>query len=224
MVNQDDPEVRIAELERRLVEQKHVADPDHPHKRPAVTPADVHNVAFSKSARGKSGYDEDEVDAYLERIEATLRDPVARGGVTPADVHHVTFAKPAIGRRGYNEDQVDAFLARVAIELASRAGQRSMVDRGQRPAQDFGATTDLGPRHLRHSDESTPQTILGHILAFREELREHGGRAWTWRAPLVLGLLLGVVACIPPLNPLLLVAGVGFLIWAVLAWRFGWEF
>lgn len=224
MVNQDDPEVRIAALERRLAEQKHVAGPERLVEGPVVTPEDVHNVAFSKSAKGKSGYNEDEVDGYLERIEATLRDPAASGGVTPADIRNVAFSKPPIGRRGYNEDEVDAFLGRIEVELARRTGQRSMVDPGQGPPQDFSATTDLGPRHLRHSDESTTQNILGHILAFRGELREHGGRAWTWRAPLVLGLLCVVVACLPPLNPIVLVIGVGFWIWAALAWRFGWEF
>jgi DivIVA domain-containing protein len=170
MMNQDDPEVRIAALERRLEEQNYAARPERSEDL-AVTPDDVHNVAFSKSARGRSGY---------------------------------------------NEDEVDEFLGRVEIELARRTGQR--------PAQDFSATTDLGPRHLRHSDESTQQGILGHILAFRGELREHGSRPWTWRAPLVIGLLLVGVACLPPFDPLVLVIGVSFLIWAALAWRFGWEF
>lgn len=224
IVNQDDPELRIAALERRLAEQRHVAGPQRLGQGSGVTPEDVHNVAFSKPARGKSGYNEDEVDGYLEHIEATLRDPAVSGGVTPADIRNVTFSKPPIGRRGYNEDEVDEFLGRVEIELTRRTGQWLMVDRGQGPAQDFSATTDLEPRHLRHSDESTPKTIFGHILAFRGELREHGGRPWTWRAPLVLGLLLAVVACLPPFDPLVLVIGVSFWIWAALAWRFGWEF
>src|SRR6201747_3107675 len=37
-----------------------------------LTPADVHNVAFSKPPIGKRGYDEDEVDAFLDLIEAEL--------------------------------------------------------------------------------------------------------------------------------------------------------
>ena len=37
-----------------------------------LTPADVHNVAFSKPPIGKRGYHEDEVDAFLERVEAEL--------------------------------------------------------------------------------------------------------------------------------------------------------
>jgi DivIVA domain-containing protein len=37
-----------------------------------LTPADVHNVAFKKPSIGKRGYDEDEVDAFLDLVEAEL--------------------------------------------------------------------------------------------------------------------------------------------------------
>jgi len=37
-----------------------------------LTPADVHNVAFSKPPIGKRGYNEDEVDAFLDLIENEL--------------------------------------------------------------------------------------------------------------------------------------------------------
>src|SRR3954470_7104632 len=37
-----------------------------------LAPADVHNVAFSKPPIGKRGYNEDEVDAFLDLVEAEL--------------------------------------------------------------------------------------------------------------------------------------------------------
>jgi len=37
-----------------------------------LTPADVHNVAFSKPPIGKRGYNEDEVDAFLDLVENEL--------------------------------------------------------------------------------------------------------------------------------------------------------
>src|SRR6185295_7340468 len=37
-----------------------------------LTPADVHNVAFKKPSIGKRGYDEDEVDAFFDVVEAVL--------------------------------------------------------------------------------------------------------------------------------------------------------
>src|SRR5688572_31043392 len=55
-----------------------------------LTPADVHNVVFKKPPIGKRGYDEDEVDAFLDVVEAELarlieennelRSTVSRGG------------------------------------------------------------------------------------------------------------------------------------------------
>src|SRR5258707_6705893 len=37
-----------------------------------LTPADVHNVAFSKPPIGKRGYNEDEGDAFLDLVENEL--------------------------------------------------------------------------------------------------------------------------------------------------------
>jgi DivIVA domain-containing protein len=39
---------------------------------PHLTPADVHNVAFRKPPLGKRGYDEEEVDAFLDAVEQTI--------------------------------------------------------------------------------------------------------------------------------------------------------
>lgn len=85
-----------------------------------LTAADVHDVAFSKPPMFKRGFDEDEVDAFLERVEAALRDRTARGGVTSAELHDVRFSKPPMGKRGYNEDEVEAFLELVRIEFTRR--------------------------------------------------------------------------------------------------------
>ena len=59
-----------------------------------LTPADVHNVAFKKPPIGKRGYDEEEVDAFLDEVERELarlieennelRASAERGGGRPA--------------------------------------------------------------------------------------------------------------------------------------------
>ena len=56
-----------------------------------LTPADVHNFVFKKPPIGKRGYDEDEVDAFLDVVEAELarlieenNDLRASGGSGPA--------------------------------------------------------------------------------------------------------------------------------------------
>ncbi|WP_276878684.1 DivIVA domain-containing protein, partial [Lawsonella clevelandensis] len=39
---------------------------------PTLTPADVHNVGFSRPPIGKRGYNEEEVDQFLDLIEVEL--------------------------------------------------------------------------------------------------------------------------------------------------------
>ena len=113
-MDQDDPERRIAELERQLGEPRS-AEPTGG----GLTPEQVHNMAFSKPSIGKRGYNEEEVDAFLDVVEAALRDPTRRT-LTPEQVNNTAFSKPPRGRRGYNEDEVNAFLGLVAEQLKSR--------------------------------------------------------------------------------------------------------
>jgi len=84
-----------------------------------LTHEDVHNVAFSKPPAGKRGYNEDEVDAFLDAVEATLAE-VGTMSLKATDVKNVAFAKPPIGKRGYNEDEVDEFLDLVVAEMTRR--------------------------------------------------------------------------------------------------------
>jgi DivIVA domain-containing protein len=214
-MDEDDPEKCIAELERQLAEQKRAAGPEYSGNLAGVTAEDVHAVAFSSPARGHRGYNEVEVDALFERVETTLRDPTTSGAVTLADIHNATFSKPPIGKRGYHEAEVDALLGRVAIELGRRG------DPGQTVAQQgLEGTSDPGPRQLEPSNESKARKILDHIHAFVAELSPNNHTRFTWRTPLVIGLvflLLGFAV-----HPAYLVVGVGLWISALLAWRFRW--
>jgi len=85
----------------------------------SLTPAQVHNVAFSKPPRGKRGYNEDEVDAFLDRVEAALQNPTGRI-LTAEQVHNVSFSKPPIGKRGYNSVEVDAFMQLIEQQLRTQ--------------------------------------------------------------------------------------------------------
>src|SRR5262249_31898274 len=118
LMDSEDPEKRIAELERQLAQAR------TPQNTPVggLTAEQVHDVAFSKPPVGKRGYNEDEVDAFLDRVEAAPRDP-ARGALTVEQIRNVAFSKPPIGRRGYNEDEVDAFLDLVEAQLQSGPGR-----------------------------------------------------------------------------------------------------
>src|ERR1700709_2235286 len=54
-----------------------ILERNSPSRRPRgdrmpLTPAEVHNVAFKKPPIGKRGYDEEEVDAFLDIVEVEL--------------------------------------------------------------------------------------------------------------------------------------------------------
>ena len=93
-----------------------------------LTPADVHNVAFKKPPIGKRGYDEEEVDAFLDEVERELarlieennelRAQLERGGGGPARV--------ATGAGGD---------ARLAAELADLKSQFERVSREKTSAE-----------------------------------------------------------------------------------------
>lgn len=90
-----------------------------------LTAEQVHNVAFGKPPVGMRGYNEDEVDAFLDVVEAALRDPAGRA-LTADQVRYVSFSKPPIGQRGYDKDEVDQFLEAVAAQLQPGSGATSI--------------------------------------------------------------------------------------------------
>ena len=59
-----------------------------------LTPADVHNVAFKKPPIGKRGYDEDEVDAFLDLIEAELARLIEENNDLKAQVDDMVRSGP----------------------------------------------------------------------------------------------------------------------------------
>ncbi len=99
--------------------QKQQALPAPPRPKAAqekkLTARDIRNIAFHRPPRGRRGYQESQVDAFLDRIEATL---LGQDNLTGKDVRDVRFSRPLIGRRGYDETEVDAFLARVEQQLS----------------------------------------------------------------------------------------------------------
>ncbi|HEX4811623.1 MAG TPA: DivIVA domain-containing protein [Nonomuraea sp.] len=79
--------------------------------------ARVERVAF-RAGRMGTGYDEDEVDAFLDRIVATLRGTTDYP-VTAADVRAVKFST-VLFRSGYLIADVDSFLTGIADVLEQR--------------------------------------------------------------------------------------------------------
>jgi DivIVA domain-containing protein len=191
-MDDDDPEKRISELERQLAEPR-VAGPAGAPATAGLTPELVHNVAFAKPPIGKRGYNEDQVDAFLDLIEAALRDP-SGVSLSPEQVRNVAFAKPPIGQRGYNEDQVDAFLDLIEAALRDPSGvslspeQVRNVAFAKPPIGQRGYNEDqvdafldfvaqqLQPQHVQQGAHGPPPT--GRLSA-RHGTEKHAGEE-TW--------------------------------------------
>jgi DivIVA domain-containing protein len=84
-----------------------------------LTPADVHNVAFKKPPIGKRGYDEEEVDAFLDEVERELARLIEENTELRAQLERGGGGRPA----GPGADP------RLASELAET---KSQLDRLQR--------------------------------------------------------------------------------------------
>ncbi|GAA4599977.1 DivIVA domain-containing protein [Actinoplanes octamycinicus] len=91
-----------------------------------LTPADVHNVAFKKPPIGKRGYDEEEVDAFLDEVERELARLIEENNELRAQVER--------GGRGGAPAGPGAD-PRLAAELNDLKGQLDRVQRDKSAAE-----------------------------------------------------------------------------------------
>ncbi|GDY29864.1 DivIVA domain-containing protein [Gandjariella thermophila] len=75
----------------------------------------MRGARFARPARGRRGYEADQVDAFLELAAEAL---AGRARLTPEQVRSVLFAVAPPGR-GYDQRQVDHLLDRVEWQLAT---------------------------------------------------------------------------------------------------------
>jgi DivIVA domain-containing protein len=99
-----------------------------------LTPADVHNVAFKKPPIGKRGYDEDEVDAFLDEVERELARLIednnelrAGGGGAPRGVSSAGGDPRLAQENGDLKAQLDRLQRdKAAAEQAARSMQAEL--------------------------------------------------------------------------------------------------
>src|SRR3954469_19464519 len=90
---------------------------------------EVRAVRFRKAPIGRRGYDEEQVDDFLDRIEDALRGQ----SVMPLDeLGETTIGRSPRGKRGYRGEDVDTFLRRVIAEWP--AADNLAAPFGARPA------------------------------------------------------------------------------------------
>lgn len=98
---------------------------------PSLTPADVHNVAFKKPPIGKRGYDEDEVDEFLDLVETELARLIEENNDLKTQVDELQRRPPAaapVGQGGPDGRQAEA-------EAERRSGRRSAPEQAPPPVQ-----------------------------------------------------------------------------------------
>ncbi|GAB3296879.1 DivIVA domain-containing protein [Parasphingorhabdus pacifica] len=111
-----------------------------------LSPDDVHNADFARSWRRNRSYDEDEVDEFLDRVDATLS---GHDAVTAHEVLGVRFSPRKRGKRAYRKSQVDAFLDKVALTLLKREVRQAEKQPGRAAASD-------GDEHRSRETASAP--------------------------------------------------------------------
>jgi DivIVA domain-containing protein len=142
-----------------------------------LTPADVHNVAFKKPPIGKRGYDEEEVDAFLDEVERELarlieenndlRAQMERGG-GPARVPAGPGGDPRLAAElGELKAQLDRVQReKVAAEQAARAMQAEIE---QARAQGGPAITGDGEQQALRVLMMAQRTADDHVADARRE-------------------------------------------------------
>lgn len=137
-----------------------------------LTPADVHNVAFKKPPIGKRGYDEEEVDAFLDEVERELARLIeennelrASGGRAPAST---TGGDP---RLAAELSDLKATLDRVQREKASaeQAARQMQGELEQVRAQGGGAGGGDGEQQALRVLMMAQRTADDHVSDARRE-------------------------------------------------------
>ncbi|WP_035857055.1 DivIVA domain-containing protein [Cryptosporangium arvum] len=137
-----------------------------------LTPADVHNVVFKKPPIGKRGYDEDDVDAFLDEVERELARLIEENNDLKAQVERGRTGGPAAApvapaggdpdvrrlhaENGELKNQVERLRqetqqAKQAAAAAQQQAQsaQSQVTSGALPAVPGGGGDDQGEKALR---------------------------------------------------------------------------
>jgi DivIVA domain-containing protein len=148
-----------------------------------LTPADIHNVAFKKPPIGKRGYDEEEVDAFLDEVEqelirlleenGALRDQMQRpgaGGAASTMVLGGEFAdlmaqlerlQEARDRAEQNARAVQAQLERA--RSAGPSGAMAMVGDDDRNARVLMMAQRTADDHMRDARNEADAVMSGAV-------------------------------------------------------------
>lgn len=144
-----------------------------------LTPMVVDCVTFDRAPLGRRGYHEDQVDDFLDRVQATL---AGTDSLTAQDVRGAEFDPAPLMRRGYHEDQVDEFLDLVVEELSRREARAVPPKRAplSQPTPSPAPAIAHAPAHVRPAPPARP----ANPMAFAPPLTRPDGAPVMSRPPM----------------------------------------
>ncbi|GAA1792211.1 DivIVA domain-containing protein [Planosporangium flavigriseum] len=141
-----------------------------------LTPADVHNVAFKKPPIGKRGYDEEEVDAFLDEVERELARLIEENNELRAQAER--GGGRSVGGGGASDARLAAELAELQSQFdrvqrekaaAEQAARGMQAELEQVRAQGPGAVTGDGEQQALRVLMMAQRTADDHVNDARRE-------------------------------------------------------
>jgi DivIVA domain-containing protein len=164
-----------------------------------LTPADIHNTAFKKPPIGKRGYDEEEVDAFLDEVEqelirlleenGALLDQMRRGGgMGPGGPSSMALSseyadlmaqlermQEARSRAEQNARSMQVQLERARSQAVSGAGSAADDDRTARVLMMAQRTADDHMRDAQRESESLLSAARAKTEQITSEAQQKAG-------------------------------------------------
>ena len=147
-----------------------------------LTPADVHNVSFKKPMLGKRGYDEDDVDTFLDEVERELARLIEENSELRAQVERLRAgAGPGVADNAEMVAQLERLRAdKAAAEQALRGTQHELEQlRNAGPAAVAGGAVDAeaGEQQALRLLMVAQRTADDHVDSARREADKVLGEA-----------------------------------------------
>jgi DivIVA domain-containing protein len=129
-----------------------------------LTPADVHNVAFKKPPIGKRGYDEEEVDAFLDEVERELARLIEENNELRSQVERARSGQPAAAPAAAS----DAETRRLAQENADLKSQMERLRQEKTAAQQAAQQAQQAAAQAAQQAAQQPRNVPAPVAPAAE--------------------------------------------------------
>jgi DivIVA domain-containing protein len=140
-----------------------------------LTPADIHNMAFKKPPIGKRGYDEEEVDAFLDELEQELTRLLEENRALHDQVQHggASGAGPAASAMAMNAE-----FAEIAAQLQQVQEARARAEQNARSVQvrleQARNAAPAGPSYSTDNDDRGAAVLMMAQRTADDHMRDAG--------------------------------------------------